>query len=144
MLLQKIPLNPIIVGTIISWLTAQVLKCIIVFIEYKRWDLSRIIGSGGMPSSHSAGIVTAATLLYRYEGGMSAIFGFAVIVGLIVMYDASGVRRAAGKHAEILNALMDKWNDPEIFQKRLQELIGHTPLEVIAGASLGLIMGAIL
>ena len=144
MLLSRLPVNPIIFGTLIAWLFAQLLKIFIVFIEDRRWNFKRFMGSGGMPSSHTTGIVTAATLLYRYEGGMSSVFGITVIIGFVIMYDASGVRREAGNHAEILNILLEKWDDTTIVRKKFKELIGHTPVEVIAGAALGMMIGAVL
>jgi acid phosphatase family membrane protein YuiD len=104
----------------------------------KRINLRRLLGAGGMPSSHSAVVTSLATLIGYYEGLDSAIFALSVIFALVVMYDATGVRRAAGKQARILNQIINskevKVNVPE----KLVELLGHTPFEVFVGFIIGI------
>ena len=112
----------------------------------KKIDLRRFIGSGGMPSSHSA-FVIALTTAVGYETGLrSAEFAICVVVAFVVMYDASGVRRAAGKQAKILNKIIENFGNEnlEVTGERLKELIGHTPFEVFAGAILGILSAALI
>jgi len=127
----------------LAWVTAQVLKLIIVLITQKRLDFYRLVGAGGMPSAHSALVVALASSVCRFCGYASPEFALSACLALIVMYDASSVRRAAGEQAKILNYMMDHWNktSPELFTKELKELLGHTPVEVFAGGLLGLIFG---
>jgi acid phosphatase family membrane protein YuiD len=118
---------------------------IFVYIFQNKVSYERFIGSGGMPSSHSAFIVSLAVTIGKNEGWDSMLFGMAVAVSLIVMYDAAGVRRAAGKQAEVLNKLILSLNDRQInFNEKLKELLGHSPLEVIAGAFLGIVIGLLI
>lgn len=136
--------NPIVITTIVAWFTAQVLKVMIELITEKSFDLSRFVGSGGMPSSHAAFVTSLATAVARMEGVGSGTFAVAMALALVVMYDAAGVRRASGQHAKLLNWMIEHWYDsaPEDeFSKRMKELIGHTPIEVLAGAVLGLVIG---
>lgn len=132
--------SSILVTTIIAWFTAQVLKVILVFIKKKKLDFRRLIGSGGMPSSHASFVVSLAASVGLKEGFSSTMFAISVVVALVVMYDAAGVRRAAGQQAKILNMLVDEWgkNNFENTEKKLKELLGHTPTEVFAGALLGI------
>lgn len=134
--------------SILSWLTAQVIKVLIALFITKKFDLERLIGSGGMPSSHSALVCGLATAVFIRHGFDSFEFAVAVVLALIVMYDAMGVRRAAGEQAKTLNKLVNWYvfhqqseeEDPPVLEtdKMLKELIGHTPLEVISGAILGI------
>lgn len=125
---------------ILAWFLAQLLKVIFVLITEKRFDFHRFIGSGGMPSSHSAFVTSLAVIIGFDFGFDSSLFAVCVILALVVMYDAAGVRRAAGKQASILNQIVEHWDDetPEIQGERLKELLGHTPFEVIAGSVLGI------
>ena len=141
-----IPGNYVLNISVAAWATAQVLKVIIVLITQKKIDFTRFIGAGGMPSSHSAFVTAMAVGIARVSGMDTPIFAIAVVFAAVVMYDASGVRRAAGEQAKVLNYMMDNWTNstPEMFQKNLKELLGHTPLQVFAGALLGLLLGIIL
>jgi len=100
------------------------------------------MGPGGMPSSHSTLVAALATSVGLVEGFNSAAFAICAALSLIVMYDASGIRRAAGKQAEMINAIVEAWdeNDPLVKEIKLKELLGHTPVEVVAGAILGIII----
>lgn len=135
----------ILFTALIGWFVAQVLKVIFVLISSKKVDFTRFVGSGGMPSSHSAFVVSLATAIGIKEGFGSSIFALAVVFALVVMYDAAGVRRAAGQMARKLNKLVEKWEteDDKNREKRLKELLGHTPIEVFAGAVLGIVIGII-
>ena len=135
--------NQILVSAVMGWVVAQFLKTLIDFLLNKSFNAERLVGSGGMPSSHSAtvcGMTTAAML--RYGGGA---FEFAVsfVVSMVVMYDAIGVRRETGKQAKLLNSIL--MENPlklnaEVLQEKLKEYVGHTPLQVMAGAILGILL----
>lgn len=137
--MSELFMSSILVTTVLAWFTAQVLKVIFVLVKSKRFDFSRFVGAGGMPSSHSAFVVSLAVSTGLVEGFNSTLFAIAVVVALVVMYDAAGVRRAAGQQAKILNKLVDEWEKGDFAQteKKLKELLGHTPVEVFAGAVLG-------
>lgn len=137
--------DSILVTSIIAWFVAQVLKVIGVLIKSKRMDFRRLIGSGGMPSSHSSFVVSLATAIGITEGFSSNLFAMSVVFALVVMYDAAGVRRAAGQQAKILNKLVEEWGNNDFTQteKKLKELLGHTPVEVFAGAVLGILIAII-
>lgn len=134
--------NTVLITAIISWFTAQIMKVILVFIINKKLDFGRIVGSGGMPSSHSSFVVSLAVAVGLTSGFDSTLFAICTCVALVVMYDAAGVRRSAGQQARILNQLVDNWGrgNFEDTDKRLKELLGHTPMEVLAGAFLGIII----
>jgi len=137
--------NKIIISCMLAWAIAQMLKILFELLFEKKFDLSRITGSGGMPSSHSSFVVALATAIGIIEGYTSSIFALSVGFAIIVMYDAAGVRRAAGKQASVLNVLINNINiSDEIFDEKLKELIGHTPVEVIAGALLGFLTAIII
>ena len=130
----------VLVTSILSWFTAQVLKVIFTLIEKKRLDFRRFVGSGGMPSSHSAFVTSLATAVGLQNGFSSTEFAISTVFALVVMYDAAGVRRAAGQQARILNKLVEQWEKSDFSDtdKHLKELLGHTPKEVFAGALLGI------
>lgn len=137
--------NRILWISLLAWLTAQVLKVVFTIIFMKKLDLTRLVGSGGMPSSHSALVVSLATCIGKQEGFHSPIFSLSVAVALVVMYDAAGVRRAAGKQARVLNEIISALQEHRaITEEKLKELLGHTPIEVIAGALLGIIIASLL
>lgn len=141
-ILLDITHNEIIVASFMAWLIAQVIKVVLVLLKERRWDLSRMLGSGGMPSSHSALVVAMATAVGRLEGFSTTAFAIAVALSVIVMYDAANVRRAAGQQAELLNRIAeDFYRDKHIDGEKLKELLGHTPIEVAAGAILGVLVG---
>lgn len=127
--------NKVLICAILGWIIAQCLKVIFILIREKRLDISRLVGSGGMPSSHSAFVSAMATAVGVTEGFDSAEFAMAFVVAFIVMYDASGVRKAAGEQAKVINDIQEM-----IFENApvyLKELLGHTRLEVIIGCIVG-------
>lgn len=131
--------NKILTVSLISWFVAQALKVIIFLIQNKKLDCHRFVGSGGMPSSHSALAMGLAAAIGIEQGWDSALFALALVVALIIMYDAASLRRAAGKQAEVLNKMIDEFfQDGRVREERLKELLGHSPLEVLAGALLGI------
>ncbi|HHV28610.1 divergent PAP2 family protein [Acetivibrio mesophilus] len=135
--------NKTITVPVFAWFIAQFLKVINVIVVERKLDFTRFIGSGGMPSSHSSFIVSLSTVVGKINGVSSVEFGISVAVAAIVMYDAAGVRRAAGKQAKVLNKLIfsQKEEDRKNFDENLKELIGHSPFEVFMGALLGILMG---
>lgn len=153
--------NPIIVVGLASFLTAQIIKTVIYAIKFKTFNPERITGAGGMPSSHSALVISVMIYTLRLYGMKSSEFAFAMLIAGIVIYDALSVRYNAGLHAKELNKLRkivdelddeisqlsggdeDPAIDELVSQKQLQEFLGHTPIEVIAGALLGIIMAMV-
>lgn len=127
-----------------TWFVVQTLKVIFELLKYKKLNVKRMWGSGGMPSSHSALVCSLATSIGITEGLGSPFFAISVALALIVMYDASGVRRAAGKQAKILNQLIESQGKNINVQEKLIELLGHTPLEVYVGALIGIIMAILM
>lgn len=133
--------NKILTVALLSWLAAQSLKVIISIIRSGKIDYHRFIGAGGMPSSHSSLAMGLATTIGIEHGWDSTLFALALVLALIIMYDAASLRRAAGQQAEVLNKMLDElFHDGRIREERLKELLGHTPLEVLAGALLGIII----
>lgn len=130
----------VLVTSLISWFTAQVIKVITSLIQNKRFDFRRFVGSGGMPSSHAAFVTSLAAAVGITDGFRSTDFAVCTVFALVVMYDAAGVRRAAGQQARILNKLLEDWEKSDFSQsdKHLKELLGHTPKEVLVGALLGI------
>ena len=130
-----------------GWLVAQVLKTLINGLLLGKFSLERMWGSGGMPSSHSATVCSLVVAAARLYGPDSAIFALAFIMAIIVMYDAMGVRRETGEQAKILNRMLTDWmeaesaNSPFLGDKKLKEMVGHTPFEVLGGAIVGVAVG---
>lgn len=137
--------NRVLIVSLISWLVAQVLKVVFIFVTKKKLDFRMLVGSGGMPSSHSAFVTSLSVSVGKLIGFNSPEFAMCTVFAFIVMYDAAGVRRAAGKQARILNIMMKEMQDTgKLKEKRLKELIGHTPVEVLAGAAVGIIVSLLL
>ncbi len=137
--------NPILLAAVLAWAAAQSLKVIFAVIHDKKFSAERLVGSGGMPSSHTSFVIALVTSVGKNVGIDSPLFAVAAAFALVTMYDATGVRRSAGEQAKILNYMMDNWKQPpQMFQRDLKELIGHTPLEVVAGAVLGLVIGLLV
>lgn len=133
--------NKILMATICAWLIAQTIKVVIGVFRKKKFDFRLFIGSGGMPSSHASGAACLATSIGIECGFNSVYFALAFAFAIVVMFDAQGVRRSTGKQASILNTIMEDiyWRG-KIQQLRLRELIGHTPVEVIMGMLLGIMI----
>jgi uncharacterized protein len=131
--------NHILVAAFLAWLVAQVSKTVYECVRHHQIRLSRLVSSGGMPSSHSALVTSLATATGRVTGIGSPSFAIAVVLAGIVMYDAAGVRRAVSIQARILNQMIDEaFQGKHFAEKRLRELIGHTPVQVLVGALLGI------
>ncbi|MCU0651032.1 MAG: divergent PAP2 family protein [Candidatus Omnitrophica bacterium] len=136
--------NKIFLTVLSSWVIAQSLKVLLGFFIQKKIDFRWFVGTGGMPSSHTAGASCLATAVGLSHGFNSVHFALAAAFAIVVMFDAQGVRRATGKQARILNKIMDDiyWQG-KIQENRLREFIGHTPIEVIAGFILGIVIAFI-
>jgi len=124
-----------------SWMIAQFIKVALGVFREKRFNFRWFVGTGGMPSSHAAGVSALATSVGVTYGFDSALFAVVLTFTLIVLFDAQGVRRAAGRQAEILNKMLDDiyWKK-KLDERELKEFIGHTPVEVFAGMFLGIII----
>ena len=142
--IQNFFCNKYIAIPILLWLAIQSFKVAWDLITTKKFNFKRILGAGGMPSSHSAVVTSLATLIGKSEGFNSPMFALSLIFACIVMYDAAGVRRAAGKQAQLLNKII---NTPGLsgiqVQEKLVEVLGHTPTQVFVGALIGIIAGII-
>ena len=137
--------NRIIQVGFLAWAIAQALKVLLTLIISKKFDTSRMWGSGGMPSSHSSTTCALMMMIGFSEGFDSAMFALAFAFSAIVMYDAAGVRRSTGKNAAVLNRLIDDlYKDGSFHEEHLKELVGHTPIQVLAGAMLGIIIGTLM
>lgn len=131
--------NHILTVSLLACLLAQVLKLLIEFIRFGKVTFRTLVTTGGMPSAHSALVTSLAAGIGQTAGWASGQFAIAFIFAIIVMYDAAGVRQAAGKQARILNQIVDElFSDHASFnEERLKELLGHTPVQVIVGSILG-------
>ncbi len=143
--LKQLASNSVLWVSFLAWFIAQASKVILTVLTHKRLDLRRFVGSGGMPSSHTALVVSLATALGEINGYDSYIFALSLVFAFVVMYDAAGVRRAAGKQAAVLNEIVERLQEgKDVPQEKLKELIGHTPIEVIVGAILGFVVAKLL
>jgi acid phosphatase family membrane protein YuiD len=142
--MKDIPLftNSVLWAAIGAWAIAQVLKTPISYLRAREWDWSLLLRAGGMPSSHSALVAATAHGIGLYNGFDTPLFAIAFALAVIVIYDATGVRRQAGKHAERINAIIEDlasgrphWHET---QEQLKEVLGHTPMEAITGMALGI------
>ncbi len=144
MIFEQLLLNKVLIAVMLGWLIAQALKIPTEYLRSRRWMWAMFFAAGGMPSSHSALMVAGTLATGLYHGFDSPVFAIAVGITMIIAHDAAGVRRQAGKHAERINVLFDEllkghmWSENE-----LKEVIGHTPLEVIGGIILGVIVAAV-
>ena len=133
--------NKALIAGLIAWLLALVIKIPLDYLRTRRWNWALLLTTGGMPSSHSALMTGTVFGIGLYHGFDSAAFAIGIAITMIVVYDAAGVRRQAGIHAQRINVLFDELLHGHIFsEKDLREVLGHTPLEVVGGILLGLIV----
>jgi acid phosphatase family membrane protein YuiD len=133
--------NKILMTTVAVWFIAQSIKVVLGVWRERRFNFKWLIGTGGMPSSHAAGVAALATSCGLYAGFISVSFALAAVFALVTMFDAQGVRRSAGQQAGILNQMIEDIYAHQAFRpERLFELIGHTPLQVLIGALLGVFL----
>ena len=139
--------NYILSVALLSWLAAQICKTIINYILSGKFEAERMWGAGGMPSAHSALVCSMFMAAAKSQGVNSPIFAIAFILAAIVMYDAMGVRRETGEQAKVLNQMIEQWidiseqNSPFLQNMHLKEMVGHTPLQVVAGVLVGVAVG---
>ena len=134
-----------LLAPIVAWAIAQAAKVIIASFKARRLNLRVLADPGGMPSSHSAIVMGLTTAVGKYAGWTTAPFAIALIFSFVVMYDAAGVRRAAGRQAAVLNRLVEDLTHMRgVKEQELRELLGHTPVEVLVGAVLGIATGLIV
>ncbi|MDL2206173.1 divergent PAP2 family protein [Eubacteriales bacterium OttesenSCG-928-N13] len=138
--------NRVLLAAISGWVAAQALKVVFHFLIEQEWDFKRFFGLGGMPSSHACVVCALATAVGISSGFNSANFAISTVLALVVMTDAAGVRRAAGKQAVVINRIAE-----DLFEKqrgfsyeRLKELLGHSPFEVMIGALIGVLLGFLI
>ncbi|MEG1943765.1 MAG: divergent PAP2 family protein [Angelakisella sp.] len=162
---QVVTSNYIINIAFISWASAQIIKTLLTYVQFKEFRAERLFGAGGMPSAHSALVCSITMGIAKLEGFSSPLFALTLCFAGVVMYDAMGVRRAAGEQAKVLNKMIFSFKDiNKIFdllneeideeydeatekiaeQKELKEYLGHTPLEVLGGALLGILVASLM
>lgn len=145
MIKELIAYNPPLSLAVLAMASVQIYKFLFGWLRYGRPDFRRLVGTGGMPSSHSASVTALTVAVGISSGWTSPLFGAVAFFSLVIMYDATGIRRAAGKQAQILNRMLDELKDYHKLEPiRLKELLGHTPLEVILGAAYGAFIAAVL
>src|SRR5512135_1421047 len=133
--------NRVLICALTAWATAQILKVPVEYLRSRRWQWAWLFTTGGMPSSHSSLIIGATNSIGLFYGYDSPLFALGIAVAMIVTYDAAGVRRQAGMHAERINLLFDELLKGHLWdEKELKEVIGHTPLEVVGGVLLGFLV----
>jgi uncharacterized protein len=132
--------NQVLIAALVGWGIAQIIKVPYHYLKKHEWDWALLLHVGGMPSSHSALVAGAAHAIGLYIGFNTPDFALAFILAMIVIYDATGIRRQAGKHAAIINQLVnDLVAGHPLREEQLREVLGHTPLEAVAGTILGII-----
>ena len=138
--IETIIVNHTLIAALFGWFIAQGLKIPIHFLFEHKWDLRRFFGAGGMPSSHTAMVISSAIMVGLLMGFDAPVFGVAVVLAFIVMYDATGVRRETGRQAAIINQILRDaiLEGKPISDRELKELVGHKPIEVFGGVIVGL------
>ncbi len=137
--------NPALVSWLVACLIAQSVKIFLGVIRLRRFDFRWLIGTGGMPSTHAAGVTALSLAIGLQSGFDSPLFAIVVAFTVITLFDAQGVRRWSGRQAQVLNKMMeDMYFKRRIQEQRLKELLGHTPMEVLAGMGIGLVTALVL
>jgi acid phosphatase family membrane protein YuiD len=143
--LAEVATNRILLAAVLPWLLAQIIKVPLNYLLHREWDWGLLLSTGGMPSSHSALVTGLAMGIGLREGFNSTPFALAAVFAMIVIYDATGVRRHAGDHARVLNLMIDELlTGHPLAEKELKEVLGHTPREVIGGIALGIGMALLI
>ena len=142
---QEVITNKYVYIPLIVWFCIQTFKVVHDLIKTKKFNFKRILGAGGMPSSHSAIVTCISAMIGKSEGFDTPIFALSLIFAMVVMYDAAGVRRAAGKQARLLNKIVETPGLSSVqVQEKLVEVLGHTPLQVFVGAFIGIVVGLLV
>jgi acid phosphatase family membrane protein YuiD len=136
--------NHVLIAGAIAWSLAQAIKVPLNYLTSGEWNWALLLRAGGMPSSHTALVTAVAHAIGLFMGFDTAIYALAVAIAIIVIYDATGIRRQAGKHAEIINAMVrDLTRGYPVQEEQLREVLGHTPMEAFGGMLLGLIVAQV-
>lgn len=136
--------NRILIAGIIAWTIAQIVKVPLSYLTNRRWDWALLLRAGGMPSSHSALVSAVAHSIGLFIGFDNAVYALSVTIAIIVIYDATGIRRQAGKHAEFINTMIrDLTHGHPLREEQLREVLGHTPVEALGGMLLGLLVAQV-
>lgn len=144
-LIVKLLANHTLIVAILAWIMAQLIKFMSCLISRHELDFTKLTGPGGMPSAHAAMVSAMAVSVGRKSGWSSGEFGIAIVLALVVMYDAAGIRQAVGKQAQVLNNLVSEMPRGTLnIQAGLKEILGHTPVEVVAGSFLGLLLAIVI
>lgn len=140
--------NYVLNVSLLAWFCAQTGKTLLYLIKTKQFRMERMVGAGGMPSAHSASVCAMTIAVSRSEGFASPLFAISFLLAAIVMYDAMGVRRAAGEHAKVINMIVRRDSTGIVLKPKnkgeLKEYLGHTPFEVLGGALLGILIALIV
>lgn len=133
--------NYVLIAALAAWALAQIIKIPLEYIRTRRWNWALLLSTGGMPSSHSALVASAAHGTGLFAGFDSPVFALAVALAMVVIYDATGIRRQAGRHATLLNAIIrDLASGHPLKEEQLREVLGHTPLQAFGGTLLGILI----
>jgi acid phosphatase family membrane protein YuiD len=133
--------NPVLFAGLTAWALAQTIKIPLEFVRSRRWNWALLFSAGGMPSSHSALMAAATYAIGLYNGFDSPLFALSFAVSMVVIYDATGIRRQAGRHAALINAIInDLASGHPLKEEHLREVLGHTPLQALTGLLLGLVI----
>ena len=139
MIFKQIVTNPVMQAVVLAWFLAQLIKLVIDFIRNRKVDWQILSSAGGMPSSHASSITAAMLGVGLFDGFDTPLFGLAFVISMIVLYDAAGVRRQAGRQAEKINKMINELlKGHPLSQEQLQEVLGHTPFQVFMGFLLGI------
>jgi len=137
--------NRVLVSAVLAWVIGQFLKFPLDYLLNKRWNWGIIFSAGGLPSSHSSLVTAVSLTIGLQEGFDSPLFALAAAIAMIVVYDAAGVRRQAGMHAERINQIMKTFFESgQLPEKELKEMLGHSPFEVITGVALGVLISLLM
>ena len=145
--LMELVKNPFLVTGLSSWAVAQVMKVVIHGVIHKKFDIMRLFGDGGMPSGHSATVTSVAVLAALVYGTGSFEFAISALLAVIVCHDAMGVRAETGKQAVVINELVElfeKLSSKEVYEGKLKEFVGHSPIQVAAGIVIGILNGFVM
>jgi acid phosphatase family membrane protein YuiD len=137
--------NRVLIAALLGWGIAQIIKVPLEYLQTKRWNWALFFSAGGMPSSHTALVTGLGLAIGLYDGFDSTLFAIAIVIGMVVIYDATGIRFQAGKQAEIINTMInDLAAGHPLREEQLKEVLGHTPLEALGGVLLGLVSALLL
>ncbi len=137
--------NRVLITMMTAWLLAQIIKIPLDFLYSRRWNWALLLSVGGMPSSHSSLLTSATVAIGLYHGFDNPLFALGVAITMVVTYDAAGVRRQAGIHAQRINMLFDELlRGHPVDQNELREVLGHTPLEVTGGVLFGIVVATVM